>query len=95
MIRIVAAAGGVVAELAEAVVSPGVHVTITAQGQRMPTSSADLHVGEIRRQVWIPLLIRLLHHHRRRPGVFGRPVAKLTIRVVSPGVCVPVAAHGQ
>ena len=85
----------VIAELARAVVSPGVCISVTAQGYRMPASGADLYVGEIRWQVWIRLAIRFLNHDRRISGVFGRPVAKLAIRVVSPGVRVPVAAHSQ
>ena len=84
----------VVAELAKFVPSPGVDVSIAAQGQRMPRSGTDLHVAEIRRQIRVCLAIRCPHHDRRRPSA-SRPVAKLAIIVVSPRVGVPVAAHGQ
>ena len=43
--------GRPVAELAIRVVSPCVGVSVAAQGQRMPTSGADLHVGEVRGRV--------------------------------------------
>ena len=85
-----------VAESAIIVPSPCVGVAVAAHGQGMLASGADLHVGEIRRQVRIRLAIRLLHHDRRRPGVFGGcPVSELTLLVASPGVGVAVAAHGQ
>ena len=90
-IRIIAA-GSVVAELAIVVISPGVNVSVAAQGQRILISGADLHVGEIRWPVGIRLGIRLLHHDRCSLG-FGCPIAELAICVVSPGVGVPVTAH--
>ena len=80
---------GVVAELAIAVGSPGVCVSVAAYGQRISVSGADLYVGEIRRRV-----CRLLHHGRRKTGSV-RLVAELSTVVASPGVCVPVAAQGQ
>ena len=83
------AAAAVVAELATAVASPGIHVSVAAQGQRMRAAGTDLHVGEIRRRA-----CRLPDHDRRSP-IGGRPVAKLARTVVSPGVGVPVAAHRQ
>ena len=83
-----------VAELTIAVVSPGVGVAVAAQGQRMPASGADLQVGEILGQVRIRLAIRLLDYDRCSP-LSGRPVAELASAVVSPGVGVAVAAHGQ
>ena len=90
-IRIIAA-GSVVAELAIVVISPGVNVSVAAQGQRILISGADLHVGEIRWPVGIRLGIRLLHHDRCSLG-FGCSIAELAICVVSPGVGVPVTAH--
>ena len=60
----------------------------------MRASGADLHVGEIRRQIRIRLAIRLPHHDWRSSVGF-RPVAELAKVVVSPCVGVAVAAHGQ
>ena len=60
----------------------------------MEGSSADLHVCEIRRQVWIRRAFRLLHYDRYRP-LSGRSIAELTVCVVPPGVGVAVAAHSQ
>ena len=79
-----------VAELATAVVSPGVGVTVAAQGQRMRVSGAYLHIGEIRGRAY-----RLTHFDRGSLAVAGRLVAELAFAVVSPCVGVPVAAQGQ
>ena len=46
----------------------------------MIASGADLHIGEVRWQVRVPVTIRLLYHYRRRP-VGGRSVAELAIVV--------------
>ena len=78
-----------VAELTIVVPSPGVGVAVAAQGQRMPTSGADLHIGEIR-----GCAFRLAHLDRCSP-LSGCPVAELAMPVVSPCVGVPVAAHSQ
>ena len=83
-----------VAELATAVVSPGVGVPVAAQGQRMIVSGADLHVGEILWQVRIRVAVRLPHPDRRSP-VAACPVAELAILVAAPCVGVSVAAHSQ
>ena len=87
--------GRPVAELAIAVVSPGVGVAVAAQGQRMIVSGADLQVGEILGQVRIRVAVGRLHPDRRIPVGAGCPVAELAIAVPSPGVGVPVAAHRQ
>ena len=79
-----------VAELAVVVVSPGVGVSVAAQGQRMIVSGADLHVGEIRRRA-----CRFPHHDRRGLSGACSSVAELAVVVVSPGVGIPVAAHSQ
>ena len=78
-----------VADLAFAVFSPCVGVAVAAQGQRMPTSGADLHVGEIHRCV-----CRLRHRGGRVPLV-GLVDAELAIVVASPCPGVAVAAHSQ
>ena len=83
-----------VAELAIAVVSPGVGVPVAAQGQRMIFSGADLQVGEVLGQVRVRVAFGCLHPDRRIPAG-ARPVAELAIGVVPPGVGVPVAAHRQ
>ena len=57
-------------------------------------SGADLHVGEVRWKVRIRLMIRFLHFDRCI-SVAARPIAELSMIVVSPGVGVPVAAHSQ
>ena len=83
--------GGVlpVAEPATAAASPCVDVAVAAQGQRMPTSGADLHVGEVRGRVCrFPRL-------DRRSSLLVCPVAEIAIGVVSPAVGVAVAAQGQ
>ena len=52
----------------------------------MIASCADLYVGEVRGRA-----CRLPYFYRRN-SLTGRPVAELTIRVVSPSVSVSVAA---
>ena len=80
---------GVIAKLAVVVVSPGVHVSVAAQGQRIIAPGADLRVGEILRCV-----CRLLHHDRC--NLVGLcPIAKLAILIVAPSIRVSVAAHRQ
>ena len=75
-ILVISPADGAIAELADVVESPGVHVSVTAQGQRILVSGADLHVGEILWQVRIRRAIRHLHHDRLILVGF-RPVAEL------------------
>ena len=78
--RSIRRAGGVVSEPAIAIVSPGIYVSVAAQGQRMPSSGTDLYICEIIRQVRIRRAVRLLHYDRRSP-VGSRPVAELAIVV--------------
>ena len=55
----------------------------------MRVSRADLHIGKI---CWHACRLK---YHDRRSLLSGLPVADLAIHVASPGVGVPVAAHGQ
>ena len=93
--RKLSGAGRSVAELANVVESPCVDVPVTAQGQRMPVSGADLHVGEILWQVRVRVAVGRLHPDRRSLPDDGRSVAELVIAVVPPCIGVAVAAHSK
>ena len=87
--------GRPVAELAIPVVSPGVGVSVAAQGQRMPASGTDL--CGLQSFARVSRAGGVSHAHRnRRIRIFATVVvAELATAVVSPGVGVPVAAQGQ
>ena len=86
----------VVTELTIPVVSPGVGVSVAAHGQRMPVSGA--HLCGFQPFARISGVGGVAHAHRKRiptVAVVGGVVTELALDVPSPGVCVPVAAHGH
>ena len=77
--------GGAVAELPEAVLSPGVEGAVGGEGVAVVETGRDGRRRDSRGQTGLG--------GRRRVG--GRPVSQLAVAVVAPGVDVAVAAEDQ